>query len=385
MMIKAYKHKSKTYYKVQLSITDPNTGKRHQPKFRTDQKGQRFSSYRLAEQAAFKRRMEEEARLSGDCGHLSFKEYRQKFLNCIKTTHKNSTIMQYDGDLKKWLTPDLEEKEIRNITKHDIYDFIFETMPSRGKVTAHTQKRICRNLRRIFQAAVEDGGIPRNPVSGIKIKVAPSKKRVLNTKEAEKLLLEGKDSNHPFYFHWAFALLSGMRSGELYALRWSDIDEVSGIITIKSSWSKKDGYHSTKSNQNRVCPISKELSNLLLELRNIGPFSEDLGGKNDDSLIFDDLVLPRRKEWQYGNQAKVLGEFCEMIGLEPVKFHDLRATFITNLLAQGVSLPKVMSIVAIPKQAQQTSIYGSQVSMLKAQQISSAIPFPRLLTQVCLN
>jgi integrase len=41
----------------------------------------------------------------------------------------------------------------------------------------------------------------------------------------------------------------------------------------------------------------------------------------------------------------VTREFCEGIGITPVKFHDLRATFITNLLAQGESLARVMSIV----------------------------------------
>ncbi|MCP4912806.1 MAG: tyrosine-type recombinase/integrase [Oligoflexia bacterium] len=37
--------------------------------------------------------------------------------------------------------------------------------------------------------------------------------------------------------------------------------------------------------------------------------------------------------------------FCRQIGITEIKFHDLRATFITNALTQGVSLPQVMSIV----------------------------------------
>jgi len=44
-------------------------------------------------------------------------------------------------------------------------------------------------------------------------------------------------------------------------------------------------------------------------------------------------------------QADVLRDFCRVIGITPIRFHDLRATFITNLLAQGVQLAKVMMIV----------------------------------------
>ncbi len=59
----------------------------------------------------------------------------------------------------------------------------------------------------------------------------------------------------------------------------------------------------------------------------------------------ENLVLPRLQQWRDGEQAKILRGFCSQIGITSVKFHDLRATFITNLLAQGASLPKVMAIV----------------------------------------
>ena len=59
----------------------------------------------------------------------------------------------------------------------------------------------------------------------------------------------------------------------------------------------------------------------------------------------EESVLPRLKEWEDGYQAQVTKEFCAAIGITEIKFHDLRATFITNLLARGVSLARVMSIV----------------------------------------
>ncbi len=50
-------------------------------------------------------------------------------------------------------------------------------------------------------------------------------------------------------------------------------------------------------------------------------------------------------EWEKDEQARVLRHLCKSIGITLVKFHDLRATFITQLLLKGVSLAQVMAIV----------------------------------------
>jgi len=287
-------------------------------------------------------------KVEGEYSKLSFTEFHEEYLKQIRLTHKRGTVINYDGGLRKWLTVDFSNKILNNFTKSDIHEFVFESLPQKG-ASIHTQKRILKILRIIFQAALEDGYIARNPAAGIKVKTPPPLKQVFNTKEASFFLEKAKESNHPFYFHWAMGLLTGMRNGELYALRWSDIDEISGNITISASWSNKDGYHSTKSNKTRIFPISTELKKLLIELKNRGPFSENLTGLNGNNRFFDNLVLPRLKDWKYGEQSRVTREFCSIIGLKEIKFHDLRATFITNLLSQGVSLPQVMSVVGHSK------------------------------------
>lgn len=83
--------------------------------------------------------------------------------------------------------------------------------------------------------------------------------------------------------------------------------------------------------RNRMVPISNELYQFLAELK--------LERGSEDS------VLPQLEEWKHGEQAHVLRSFCKAIGITEVRFHDLRATFITNLLASGETLVKVMSIV----------------------------------------
>jgi integrase len=155
-------------------------------------------------------------------------------------------------------------------------------------------------------------------------------------------LYEAHKCKHPFFYHWAFALFTGMRNGEMYSLRWSDIDEIRGIISISSQWTNKDGLHPTKTNTERAFPISKHLSKILTDLRKQGPFSENLKSLNGSSVFLNNLVLPRLTEWRHGEQARILRNFCKVIKIPEVKFHDLRATFITNAMDNGASLPKVM-------------------------------------------
>ena len=126
------------------------------------------------------------------------------------------------------------------------------------------------------------------------------------------------------YPMWVAALSTGMRSGELFALRWTDIDFEGRTIAVTKQWTSKNGYGPTKTQKNRVVPVSEDFLRYLKELR--------LQSKDSN-----DFVLPSLLEWENGEQAKVTKEFCQAIGITKIKFHDLRATFVTNLLASGES------------------------------------------------
>lgn len=101
-MIKSYKYKNKTYYLIQLSYID-HQGKRYQPKYRFDQNGQRISSERTAKllEAHFSKDLISE--IEGNKLDISFNEWHSRFLSQIKLSYRRGTVMQYDGDLKKWL------------------------------------------------------------------------------------------------------------------------------------------------------------------------------------------------------------------------------------------------------------------------------------------
>ena len=199
-MIRKYHYKNKTYYLIQLSYTD-QSGKRHQPKYRKDRKGQRISSERTARLLEFEYLNEFIAKLEGKLHNITFSDWHKKFIETIKLSYKKSTVSMYQGDLLKWLPGDFMDTRLDEINKTDIHKLIFETLPE-NNASPNIQKKTRRVLHKIFETALEEGLIDRNPAKGIKVKVPPAEKLVLNHDEVLKLLTEARKHNHHFFYHW---------------------------------------------------------------------------------------------------------------------------------------------------------------------------------------
>lgn len=333
-MIKSYIKNGKKMYEVFVKQTD-NHGKQ------VGRRKRGITSERLAKDAEYQLRKDLDQFLDNAGASWLWNDWLLECIHRMKFERKESTLLGYKKTLAKWLPKDWEKRELASFSKAEIFEFIFQKMDS--SASAFVRKSVLKMLKRIFQMAFEDGLILKNPTQGISVQLPPSDQKVLTTEEAQKLLQEAQRANHRFYPIWAVALLSGMRSGEMYALKWTDIDFSAEAISVTKQWTSKDGVTPTKSRENRVVPISEDLKRHLLEIKNCRKdFSED--------------VLPHLREWTNGEQAQVLREFCRAIGITEVKFHDLRATFITNMLSQGVPLVTVMSIVGHRKMAT-TDVY----------------------------
>jgi integrase len=260
---------------------------------------------------------------------LRWEEWIEDCYRIMKLSYKPSTLYNYQKVLDKWVNKKLARRELRNITKSDVHSLIYEELPI--EVSLHTRKHVLKLIKRVLQIAMDHGRLDRNPCQGLLVKVPESDKLVLTNQEVETFLTEAKACNHRFYPIWVVALFTGMRSGELYALKWSDVDLENCTISVSRSWNSKNGFTSTKNQKARIVPISVELLGFLRSLK------LERGQ--------EEFVLPHHNEWTRGEAAKVIKDFCKSLGLTPIRFHDLRATFITNLLARGESLARVMAMV----------------------------------------
>ncbi len=315
MSIVEINNNGKKYYEVRLAAKDAQK-KRVQIK-------RRFLTRKKAQEQEFKLKCE----LLDVKQAYAFKKWSEKCLERIRVQLLNSTYQRHKGILRKWIFPCIGNLLLKDITTSNIHDLVF----SIDILSSHSRKNVLKTTRKIFQMAVDDGILHRNPTVGIKVKVAEAKQKVLNKEEIQILLKSANNYNHRYYPIWVLALLTGMRSGELFALKWTDIDFSGDLIHVNKAWSRFNGLTTTKTAKNRVVPISKECSLFLKDLKMKFPEEK--------------FVLPRLRDWESGDQARVLREFCYALNITPVRFHDLRATFITQMLINGAPLAKVMSIV----------------------------------------
>lgn len=333
MAITSYMKDGKKLFLVEVKARDKNGKQVYRSR-------QGITSERKAQDAEYELRKEIEAFINKK-PIVTWKFWLDEAIKRMRLELRPSTTINYDCILNKWATPVWGNIELSEISRSDIHELIYDRYPEQNSM--NSRKKLLKMVKRIFQMACEEGLIDRNPTVGLSVKVAEVEQKVLSNSEVEIFLKEARSTNHRFYPIWFVALKTGMRSGELFGLTWEDVDFEAKIIRVCRQWTNKCGFTTTKTMRSRVVPISDDLLKFLRKWK-----------LQSDSKI--EFVLPHLKEWENGEQARVTAEFCTSLGITPIKFHDLRATFITNLLSRGVSLARVMSIVG-HTQLKTTNVY----------------------------
>ncbi len=158
------------------------------------------------------------------------------------------------------------------------------------------------------------------------LKVPPPETKFLNQAECERLL---KVATNNWYDMIFTVMRTGMRFGELVALKWSDIDFNGRIITIQRSIARgKMG--STKSNKIRKIPLASDLSSLLDRKRRNGVFVFADGQGNLPKQDFCRSHLLR---------------LAEKADVELIGWHTLRHTFASHLANNGVAVHVIQQLL----------------------------------------
>lgn len=331
MAIRSYEKDGKTLYQVYV-----NARSKTDPKLRVQKTVSDLQSLALARREENRINQELGKKLlvlEGKCEIWESIIYRWKAEaeTGLLGTYNPATIMDHVAGLERWTRSWLKTPASELGKSHGRE--LVKTMTEAGKSLSFV-KKIKNTVNVVFNFGIEEGliqGVQVSPVFGIKLNVKAEKvPDILTIEEIKKFLYEAKRLEHPWYPIWAAALLTGMRTGELYALEWDDVDLESNIIRVSKSYNKRTNeIKSTKAGYWRNVPMSPELRSLVISLKGRSEFN---------------YVLPRFKDWQRGEQCKILKMFLQGIGLPKVKFHALRACFATQLLAKGTPAAIVMKI-----------------------------------------
>lgn len=211
-------------------------------------------------------------------------------------------------------------KGLRQLTPQLIDDFklAFAKTPTKngGKRQPSSVNNYVRILSKILSIAVERDLLESNPCRKVKLlPVNNARTRILADAEEQALLTELDGQMRDIVI---FALNTGMRRGEIYNLKWDDVDFSRRVITIQES----------KSGKKRIVPMNDRVMNLLRELPR------------------EDLVFPSPVTG--GVRVGVKRAFASAMkraGIANFRFHDLRHTAATRMADRGAGIHTLQKIL----------------------------------------
>jgi len=212
---------------------------------------------------------------------------------------------------------------------------------------------ITATLRRCLKAAVEFELLDEVPTIR-QLKTEPRRVGFLDFDEADRLLAAA-EAEPLIYPMVLTALRTGLRQGELRALKWSDLDLVKGELTVRRTVFN-GRFVPPKSNRFRTVPLSPELVRVLKEHRHL---------RGEFVFCHEDGQRIRHTE---ANQ--ILGRLCRRAGLRKVGWHVAgRHTFASHLVMRGAPLRAVQKLLG-HSSIQTTMIYSHLSPSVLHEQVS---------------
>ena len=201
-------------------------------------------------------------------------------------------------------------------------------------------------LRQALKHAVACDIITKNPCSFCKPpKLQRREMRVLDREERTRMMrLARSAETTPLGLAIELALTTGMRRGEICALRWSDVGdhEISVNHAISLEGGKMYEKEPKTSGSKRTIPLTKRLYAVLRAIeKDAKRVAADLGVPFGDPYVLG-TPDPESRPYHPTRLTKEFKSFCDMNGFS-CTFHDLRHTFATMMIGNGTDVRTVAS------------------------------------------
>lgn len=267
---------------------------------------------------------------------------RYSKLNIRKSTTRNYTIEM--NRIKRYLG----DKQIKRVTTADIQR-MYNTLKKKGRInpteemgTALADSSVRRThmfLHEALDAAVRERIIPRNPTTGTVIPKANYKDmQVFNDEQLEKFMkvIEKEPVWYDFFYT---EITTGMRRGEICGLKWQDFDEKHGTLRVRRSVSNGIGGEleigEPKTDKGKRTIVLPPSTAELLSQRKKSAMTD---------WIFPSLLCPENPVAPNSAYQR-LRAILKKEGLPMIRFHDLRHTFATHALKNGVDAKTLSGIL----------------------------------------
>jgi integrase len=256
-------------------------------------------------------------------GNATFAEAAEEWMRFIEQDRerKPSTIRDYRSVLKAHLLPVFGERQLESITVDEIEAW----RRSLTGLSNRSKNKLLIQLHGIFRRAQRMYGLDANPLARVEKHPLRSSGdiEVLAPEEVWALVRAASSELDGAIF--LTAAFTGLRMGELLALRWRDVDFTGSTIRVRSSWS--GGQLTTpKSGKVRSVPIAPDVAE---SLARIGHRDHWTG---DDDLVFANETGDHLSDSALRTRYKAA---LRRASLRTLRFHDLRHTFGTRMIAKA--------------------------------------------------
>ncbi len=273
---------------------------------------------------------------SDAAGGLLFSELASRYLaNRELVGLKRTTLMDYESYTRVHLVPAFGALELESITIELIEAFI-AAKRREGKAVKSILNYLGL-LHAILAFAVRRGWCTRNPVA-LTDKPRGARNldiRFLDARELEALLdatpTDARGTTERVLY--LTAAMTGLRRGELLALRWQDIDWTAGVVRVRRNYTRGRFGTPKSRRSSRAVPLAERVTN---ELR--------LHFERSRFQTSADLVFCHPQSGGVLDPANLRRRFqaaARRAELRPVRFHDLRHTFGTRMAAAGAPLRSI--------------------------------------------
>lgn len=247
---------------------------------------------------------------------------------------KQTTYELYRSKVQKWILPRLGECPLESITQSRLQVFVCEL---RSELSPNTARDVYRLLKALLRAAKDRGLIRNEPWSGVRSRGGQlnAQPRVLDLQEQQRFEQLCRARNMPEFL---LALYTGLRIGELAALRVQDVDCEAGMLHVCHAAHRvqKSGEQGQKTHlvlgepKNHASQRDVPLPAFLVDI-----LRQQIRDMPKDAFLFPgrqgEMIDPRTLQ---ARMKRITGE----LELQGVHCHTLRHTYATRCLEQKIGI-----------------------------------------------
>lgn len=277
----------------------------------------------------------------------SFSRASDEWIQANKSQWKESSTVKYINILNNHLLPEFGQRNITDISRTDIQDYISRLLMSGGRnntgLAPKTVNSIISVMKNVFEHVAETKGCTLVNFKGLTVKQPQKQMRILSQSEQNILTGYLLEKSSDTSIGILLSLYTGLRVGEVCALKWEDISFRDKCIHIKKTMQriqvkgnldyKSEIIISTPKSECSVrdVPIPDKLM-LMLQKRQNAPNTYFLTGKTNL------YVEPRTMQNRFKSTIK-------KAGIAPANFHALRHTFATRCIELGFDIKSLSEIL----------------------------------------